>query len=264
VFASERFDRPPGDPLPTFVTSPLLTAAGLRHFFSTRHFPEICSPTRQDGPFGPDAQAAIRAQGLEPRRIAFARQVHGNAVVVARASGRLGTADVVVTDRPGLPVAVLTADCLPIVILDPGGAGAPARVALVHAGWRGTAQAVARAAVEALIRAGGDAQSFLAAIGPSIGPCCYEVDWPVIQRLDAGFPGLWPTWVTPGGPGHWMLDLWRANRDQLVAAGLEAGRIENLGLCTSCRLDLFFSYRRRASGRLVTLAGLPLDGGPSC
>ena len=260
-------DRPdglPGDPSPTVVTSPLLTAVGLPHLFSTRHFPEISSPTREDGPFGLEAQRAIRAHGLDPGRIAFARQVHGASVLVARAGGRLGAADVVVTDRPGLPVAVLTADCLPIVILDPGGAGAPARVAVVHAGWRGTVQAVARAAVEALIRAGGDAQSFLAAIGPSIGPCCYEVDWPVIQRLDAGFPGLWPAWVKPGGPGHWMLDLWRANRDQLVAAGVRAGRIENLGLCTSCRLDLFFSYRRGASGRLVTLAGLPLLAGPSC
>jgi YfiH family protein len=253
-------ERADGNALPACITSPLLSAAGLPHFFSTRHFPEIWAPSREDGPFGPAAQAAIHARGLDAARVAFARQVHGASVAVARASGRLGAADVVLTDRPGLPVAVLTADCLPIIILDPGGAGAPPRVAVVHAGWRGTAQAVARVAVEALIRAGGDARSFLASIGPSIGPCCYEVDWPVIRRLDVGFPGLWPSWVKPGTPGHWMLDLWRANRDQLVAAGVEPARIENLGLCTSCRLDLFFSYRRGALGRLTTVAALPPAG----
>ncbi|HVQ75209.1 MAG TPA: polyphenol oxidase family protein [Candidatus Binatia bacterium] len=255
---------PPAGPLLRSVASPLLAAAGVVHLFSTRHFPVIGSPVGEGGPFGPAARAAIGEHGLDAERIAFARQVHGAAVAVARAGGRLGPADVVITDRPGLPVAVLTADCLPIVIHDPGGDGAPSRLAVVHAGWRGTTQGVSRAAVESLIRAGGEPSRFAAVIGPSIGPCCYEVDWPVIERFEATLPGLWPSWVRPARAGHWMLDLWRANRDQLVAAGLGPGRIENLALCTSCRLDLFFSFRRGARGRLTTIAALPVPAGGSC
>jgi len=128
----------------------------------------------------------------------------------------------------------------------------------VHAGWRGTVQSVGRAAVLALTRAGSASGDLVVAIGPSIGPCCYEVDAPVIERLEAAFPGDWQTWVTPKGPGKWMLDLWRANVDQLTAAGVPAERVDLLGLCTGCRPDLLFSYRReRGAGRLVTVAALP-------
>jgi copper oxidase (laccase) domain-containing protein len=84
------------------------------------------------------------------------------------------------------------------------------------------------------------------------------VDAPVLERLEAAFPGAWEPWVTPKGPGKWMLDLWRANRDQLAAAGVSPERIDLLGLCTGCRPDLLFSYRReRGAGRLVAVAALP-------
>jgi copper oxidase (laccase) domain-containing protein len=96
-----------------------------------------------------------------------------------------------------------------------------------------------------------------AAIGPSIGPCCYEVDSPVVEPLRAAFPADVPRWIRPAGPGKWWLDLWRANADQLVAAGVPAGAIANPRLCTRCRGDLFFSYRREGQGRrLATLAVL--------
>ena len=135
---------------------------------------------------------------------------------------------------------------------------------LAHAGWRGTAAAAARAAAGALIAAGGAPETFVGAIGPSIGPCCYEVDEPVIERFDAGFPGDWRAWVTAAGPGKWMLDLWRANVEQLRMDGLDPARIDNLGLCTSCRADLFFSYRRgRGQGRLVAVAALPPASSPA-
>ncbi|HKW94269.1 MAG TPA: laccase domain-containing protein, partial [Methylomirabilota bacterium] len=119
-------------------------------------------------------------------------------------------------------------------------------------------RAVTRAAIAALIDAGSAADDLLAAVGPSIGPCCYEVDEPVTEQLEAAFPGRWEAWVTPKGPGKWMLDLWRANQDQMTAAGVRADRIDNLRLCTGCRPDLLFSYRReRGAGRLVTVAALP-------
>ena len=109
-----------------------------------------------------------------------------------------------------------------------------------------------------VVAAGSAAADLVVAIGPSIGPCCYEVDAPVIERLEAAFPGGWEPSATPKGPGKWMLDLWRANLDQLTAAGVRPGRVDNLGLCTGCRPDLLFSYRReRGAGRLVTVAALP-------
>jgi YfiH family protein len=247
--------------VPGYLASGLLARHGLPHLFTTRHFPKIGSPAIPEGPLGPAVRAAIRGHGFDPDRVAFARQVHGAGVAVARDGGRAGTADALLTDRPGVGIAVFTADCLPIVIYDPGdGHAGSARLAVVHAGWRGTTQSVARAAFEAVIGSGGNPRRIVAAIGPSIGPCCYEVDGPVIERLDAAFQAAWSGWVVARGPGRWLLDLWCANRDQLVGAGLDPSRIDNLRMCTSCRPDLFFSYRRGARGRLAAFAALP---GPS-
>jgi copper oxidase (laccase) domain-containing protein len=99
---------------------------------------------------------------------------------------------------PGLPIAVFSADCVPLLLYDPEGR----RLAAAHAGWRGTVQSVSRAAVEALMAAGGRPESFLAALGPSIGPCCYEVDRPVIAQLDQAFTGRWGSMGQGGGTGQ--------------------------------------------------------------
>ena len=239
---------------PLYLTSPRLTEAGLPHLFTTRHFPGVTSPRDPGSPFDADALRLLAELDLHAGPPAFLRQVHGADVLAAEHAGLVGRADVVVTDRPGLPLAIFTAECVPLVLYDPVGR----RLALAHAGWRGTAAAAARAAAGALIAAGGAPETFVGAIGPSIGPCCYEVDEPVIERLDAGFPGDWRAWVTAAGPGKWMLDLWRANVEQLRMDGLDPARIDNLALCTSCRDDLFFSYRRgRGQGRLVAVAALP-------
>lgn len=186
--------------------------------------------------------------------VAFLRQVHGARVIAAERGGLAGQADIVTSDRPGLPLAIFTADCLSIVAYDP----ASRRLAMAHAGWRGTVQGVARVAIASLAAAGANPQDLVVAIGPSIGPCCYEVDRPVIQALAGAFPDAWRSWVTETGPDKWMLDLWTANEDQLKAAGLDARRIDNLRLCTACRADLFYSYRRgRGEGRLVSVAAIP-------
>ena len=244
-----------------FLTSPLLERAGLPHLFTTRHFPGVAGSGDGTEVFTAEASPLLGGRGLAAAP-AFLRQVHGADVVVAERAGRLGEADALITERRGLPLAVFTADCLPIVIYDP----AQRRLAAVHAGWRGTVQSVARAAVDRLVEAGSAADGLVVAIGPSIGPCCYEVDGPVIERLRAAFPGGWERWVTPKGPGRWMLDLWTANEDQLVAADVDENMVENLRLCTACNLDRFYSYRREGStrlgrsGRLVTLAAIPGPG----
>jgi YfiH family protein len=241
------------DDPPRFVTSRLLEDHGLPHLFTTRHFPGVVKPTEARPPFGPEATAVLASRGLGAP-LAFARQVHGATVLRAERGGFMGRGDALATARPGLPLAISTADCLPIVLYD----ARAGRLAAVHAGWRGTVQSVARAAVADLLAAGSEAGDLVVAIGPSIGPCCYEVDAPVIEQLEAAFPCGWEPWAVPKGPGKWMLDLWRANLDQLTGAGVRPDRVDNLGLCTGCRPDLLFSYRReRGAGRLVTLAALP-------
>jgi YfiH family protein len=249
-----------GNP-PRYLTAPSLARAGLPHLFSTRHFPGVRVWRDPRGPFDTTALAQVDRGGLPADGFAYARQVHRAGLVMADRPGLLGQADILVTDRPGLPLAIFTADCLPIVVYDRPNH----RLAMAHAGWRGTVEGAARVAVEALVKAGGRPEAFLAAIGPSIGPCCYEVDGPVIDRLAKAFPGAWRAWATATRPGRWMLDLWKANEDQLTEAGLGAARIDNPGLCTLCRADLFFSYRRGpGEGRLVTLAAIPDGSGPAC
>src|SRR5438552_1300833 len=204
-----------GDP-PTHFLSPLLEDAGVRHFFTTRSFPGVTAFRDPFPPLGPEAQPLLAKHGLGAEPAAFLKQVHGAQVLRATVGGCAGKADVLMTDRPGLPIAVFSADCVPLMTYDPDGR----RLAVGHAGWRGTAQSAARAAVLALVEAGGMPERFLAAVGPSIGPCCYEVDKPVIARLDAAFPGRWGAWVRSVGAGEWMLDLWAANEAQLRGTGI--------------------------------------------
>jgi purine-nucleoside/S-methyl-5'-thioadenosine phosphorylase / adenosine deaminase len=128
---------------------------------------------------------------------------------------------------------------------------------VAHVGWRGTASGGAAATVAALADAGGRPERMRVAIGPAIGPCCYEVDEPVVARLRDAYARQWERWLRPGRPGHWMLDLWRANEDCLEAEGVPRASIENARLCTACRPELFYSYRRGERGRLVTIAALP-------
>jgi copper oxidase (laccase) domain-containing protein len=94
-------------------------------------------------------------------------------------------------------------------------------------------------------------------VGPSIGPCCYEVDERVLREFETAYGAPSAAWFTPARPDHWMLDLWRANEDLLAGAGIDRERIENPRLCTACHSDLFYSYRRGDRGRVVTLAALP-------
>ncbi len=244
-----------GEP-PSHYLSPLLEEAGLPHLFTTRHFPGISAFREPGPPLGVGAQALLEANALAVQPSAFLKQVHGASVAHVSDGGHAGQADALMTDKPGLPIAVFSADCVPVLLYDSEGR----RVAAVHAGWRGTAQGVARAAVDALRSAGGEPEHFLAAIGPSIGPCCFEVDKPVVASLDTAFPGRWGAWVRTRGAGKWMLDLWAANEEQLREAGMRGDRIANPRLCTGCRDDLFYSYRRGDKGRLVSIAALPAGG----
>lgn len=200
--------------------------------------------------------AVVRALGLDPDRHVEAAQVHGAAVAVVEGAdvGRvLEGVDGLITGDPAVVLAVHAADCVPLLLADPR----RGVVAAVHAGWRGTAAGVATEAVRAMVdRFGSAASDLLAAIGPSIGPCCYEIDAPVIARLQRWV--WWEDVVTPNPRGRWQLDLRAANRRQLLDLGIAEGRMTTLDLCTSCRTDLFFSHRRDGTtGRMAAIIALP-------
>ena len=165
--------------------------------------------------------------GAEPDALAMNYQHHSADVLRARAGSRDERGDGIWTDERGLPVLALAADCLPIVVARANGSQ-PA-LALLHAGWRGLLEGIVPAGVSAL---GGGAVS--AAVGPAIGPCCYEVGEDVADRFRRAFGfGLYR---------DGRLDLWSAAERALRAAGCI--RVDRVDLCTACSPERFFSHRR--------------------
>jgi polyphenol oxidase len=197
-----------------------------------------------------------RATGL---RFARVRQVHGaRAVRGDAAAGPSTEADIVVSSAPGLAACVSIADCVPVLLADPE-SGA---VAAVHAGWRGTIAGAAAEGVRALAReAGAQPERLLAAIGPSIGPCCYEVSPDLALRFREE---IGPAAVRDDPSPR--VDLWESNAIVLRGAGIAPQRIETVGRCTSCERALFFSHRRdegRTGRQMAFIAPrLPTGGRP--
>jgi YfiH family protein len=185
-----------------------------------------------------------RATGLDFARV---RQVHGDRVVAASRPGPPEEeADAVVSAARGVAACVSVADCAPILVGDP----ASGAVAAVHAGWRGTLARAAERAVRALADwHGARPEALLAAVGPAIGPCCYEVSPDLAERFRAAFG---PAAGNPS-PGQARVDLWHANERVLLGAGLRRERVDVVRRCTSCEDLLFFSHRRESgkTGRQV-------------
>jgi|SRR5947209_15174755 len=198
-------------------------------------------------------------------------QVHGADVRVVRSAedaaptpGTLGETvhcDALTTDAPQVLLAVKTADCVPVILADTR-TGA---TAAVHAGWRGTLQTIVRVTLERMREEYGTlAPDVLGAIGPAANACCYEVGPDVIEAFGQKLPDA-HSLFTPTREGHALVDLQRANRDQLIAAGVEASNIHVAPLCTMCRNDIFFSYRKEKRlrgrvGRLMAVVGKQKTG----
>lgn len=213
----------------------------------------------------------VRALGWEPSRIVAARQVHGAKVAVAgeAEAGRgafgvddaLPDADGIVTATPGLLLTAFFADCTPILLYD---RRKPA-VGVAHAGWRGTALNVAGAAVAAMVEAFSCfTDDVEAAIGPTIGPCCYEVGAEVAERIDAVLTevGVAPAEaeaakVITNTANRVTVDLARANALLLQRAGLPRKNVYVDGTCTRCRRDRFYSHRGEGgkTGRFAAFIG---------
>lgn len=192
-------------------------------------------------------------------------QVHGNgvAVVTAADKGRgalrlednVAGVDALVTATPGIMLISFFADCVPILLFDPDTPAA----GIVHAGWKGTALAAVSAAVEVMNEAfGTKPEGCLAAIGPSIGSCCYAVGADVAARLRATVPGNDADPIMTGPDNTLYADLQRANELLLIGAGLRGSNIRTDRLCTRCHHDRFFSYRASGgkTGRMAALIGL--------
>jgi polyphenol oxidase len=192
-------------------------------------------------------------------RFARVRQVHAARVVHLHAPGEpVEEADAVLSTTPGMAACVSIADCVPVLIADP----ASGAVVAVHAGWRGTVARAAAAGVRALVGLPGvEPARLVAAIGPSIGPCCYEVSPDLAARFEDDLGE-----VARQVQGRWHVDLWAANRLVLLEAGLVAERVEVVARCTRCDIGRFFSHRRDGghTGRQVAFIAppLPTGGGP--
>jgi YfiH family protein len=224
------------------VTVPALEAVpGLVHGFEQRLGPagwEDRDETRR--------RVALALAGAG--RLQLLKQVHGCRVRGAPWEGR-PEADAAVADEPGVILGIETADCQPVLLVDP----VARRVAAAHAGWRGTVAGVSREAVLALVARGSTPRDIVAALGPSIGACCYEVG----PELQDAFGTDGAAFFRPGPRGKPHLDVRAANVRQLEEAGIAPGQIHHVADCTMCRADLYHSYRRegKGAGRMISYVG---------
>lgn len=242
----------------TLLHAPTLDAiAGVAHAFSTRraeHGEFTLGPTSSDNPMIPiNRSRFIAAAGVPGWPVLKLRQVHSNIVqdmTDTWSSNEPLEGDAAITAVRGAVLGVQTADCVPILIAD-----RDARVvAAIHAGWRGTAARIAQRTVELMVKNYGVAPSdLMAVIGPHNALCCYEVGEDVIDAIkDAEVFVRRPEWAKV------HFNQASANQKQLRESGIPEGQIVVSNLCTQCRPDLFFSYRRdgKNGGRLLSIIGL--------
>ena len=210
-----------------FVTALLFESLGIEHGFGT-----------------------ARSSEAHVDDLSLAVQVHDRTLCRAPGLAVGAEADALYTTEPGAAVGVVTADCVPLLLADVD----RCVVAAVHAGWRGSALGIAASAVNEIARLASIVpERMVAAIGPHIGPCCYEVDDPVRERM----PDDDAVFAPASRPGHYMLDLFELNRRQLERAGVT--RIVRVGGCTCCEPERYASYRRDGSGsRMLHWVRMPV------
>ncbi len=208
--------------------------------------------------------------GIPIEHFTICKQRHGKHVVIVTEAMRgrggssfdtaLDNADAMVTDIPGVCIMVLVADCVPIVIFDP----LRMVIGVAHAGRKGTFGGIAQNIVKVLIeRFGSSAGNIIVGIGPSIGPCCYEVDREVISQA-RGISEKEGDYILYTKDNRGFLNLWELNRIQLEGMGIPKGNIEISKICSCCHPDVFFSYRyqkgctgRFAAGIMIKMSNNP-------
>jgi YfiH family protein len=188
---------------------------------------------------------------LDLKHLVLLNQIHQDKILLIREFlGSLPSLleyDAMITDIPNTFLGILTADCLPIFVID----RAKKVIAAIHAGRQGTALHLTSKVLKKMREEFGcKSRDLLIALGPSIGPCCYEID----EKM---FIPEWEPFSNSKGKGRWMVDLARINISQLEKEGINKGQIFWINLCTSCHSDLFFSYRKEGqTGRQLSFIGI--------
>jgi YfiH family protein len=239
----------------TYFEAPQLRSLSfLIHAFTTRHhgasegcYSSLNFSIREGDPeenIRKNFQILARAFDISPQQFLAVRQVHGDRFLfVDDPAFRIPDDkpleyDGIITNQPGLAIGVKTADCVPILLVD----RVKRVIGVVHAGWRGTALRIAAKAVDCFKRHfAADTRDLVAAVGPAIGRCCYQVDTQVYQAMDTDSRN--GCFHACKAEGRWMLDLPALNRLHLIGAGILPEHIDMSGLCTSCCRDLFYSHR---------------------
>ena len=252
--------------------------ANLIHGFSTRRGgisrPPFCSLNLSldveddSASVSKNRRLFLSDLGIGDKPLVKAKQVHQDNVLLIDKEGaarpdfpedlRSYPADALMTGIPGIVLSVSIADCVPILLFDER----RKVIAAVHAGWRSTAAGLPAKVVGEMKEIFGTRPEDVAAgIGPSIGPCCYEVDEPVLSAF-AKLSPYWEEWVREEGEGRWRLDLVRANQTLLLGAGIPRERIFSSGICVSCQEELFFSHRRdgKRTGRMMGIIMMRGEG----
>ncbi|MDR2904066.1 MAG: peptidoglycan editing factor PgeF [Clostridiales bacterium] len=195
-------------------------------------------------------RALAEAVGFSYEDMVFSDQVHETAVRAVgksdRGKGYLRESDIVRTDglmtnEPGVVLTTFYADCVPLYFYDP----AHRAIALSHAGWRGTLNKIGGLTVAKMQETyGSKPEEIIAGIGPSIGPCCFEVDLPVVEEFHTGL-SFAADFIAAHkeSAGKYLIDLWGVNKKILADAGLKPENIETAELCTQCNSDTFYSHR---------------------
>ncbi|HOE15942.1 MAG TPA: peptidoglycan editing factor PgeF [Syntrophorhabdaceae bacterium] len=214
----------------SYYRFPELEAEGVVHGFFTRASPSL-------EPYGKDGRAFLDAFAL--RRFVAMKQEHGDAIHVIRDGEKAASGDGIIVIEKNVAGVIKTADCLPVIIAAPG----LPMAAIVHAGWRGTAVKITGKAVQKMAELGAAREGLVVLMGPSIGPCCYEVKEDVASIfLKKGFTER----VFHKAGEATYLDIREANRELLRREGVT--KIYDAGLCTYCSDGLFASYRRGEKG----------------
>jgi hypothetical protein len=236
----------------------------LRHGFSMRHG----GVSRQDslnlGYVPWDAAECVEenrrrfltALELKAESLATLSQIHSDRAHILEEKpaqwNRHTQGDALITARRGAALGIQVADCFPVLVADP----VTETVAAIHAGWRGTLARIASKTVERMVASfGSSAASLLVAIGPGIRSCCFEVGAEVSEAFEKEFPGAKLSHAASVAQGKYYLDLCRALEIQLVNAGVQSDQVYDLGACTRCHQDQFFSYRGEGaeSGRMLAV-----------
>jgi YfiH family protein len=250
----------------TYFEAPPLKALGLvNHAFCTKSggfVREILSSPASDTKRAEEEARLARTFGFEREQLITMDQVHGDRIWIidkplqSSRSFLNHPSDALLTDQPDIAIGVLTADCVPILLVEPKRSA----IGIIHAGWRGTLLGIAQKALHKMTHHfGTHPEDLLVAIGPSIGECCYEVDEAVMGPFRSS-QWNWQAFSKHKEKDRWFLNLARANIDQMRDSGMRDERCCWIRVCTRCHTDILFSYRAEGPGTGEQISFIQLRG----